>query len=121
MVVSVGARGRDLQSANGSYYGKAPAVIVDLKTAVGYVRSNKGRIPGGPDKIVPPALAREAPSPRCSELLRLMNPVYFIDQKNQNRGENYFLRVGTSDTDSAPIILSNLPRACTASVTTSTR
>ena len=52
MVVSVGARGRDLQSADGTYYGKAPAVIVDLKAAVRYLRSNKGRIPGDPDKIV---------------------------------------------------------------------
>ena len=42
------------------------------------------------------------------ELLRLMNPTYFIDQKNPNRAKNYFLRVGTSDTDTAPIILSNL-------------
>jgi acetyl esterase/lipase len=52
VVVSVGARGRDLQSADGTYYGKAPAVIVDLKAAVRYLRSNKGRIPGDPDKIV---------------------------------------------------------------------
>ena len=37
-----------------------------------------------------------------------MNPMYFIDQKNPNRAKNYFLRVGTSDTDTAPIILSNL-------------
>ena len=33
------------------------------------------------------------------ELLQLMNPMYFIDQKNPNRAKNYFLRVGTSDTD----------------------
>jgi hypothetical protein len=50
-----------------------------------------------------------------------MNPMYFIDQKNPNRAKNYFLRVGTSDTDTAPIILSNLAADCTASVTTSTR
>jgi hypothetical protein len=37
-----------------------------------------------------------------------MNPMYFIGQKNPNRAKNYFLRVGTSDTDTAPIILSNL-------------
>ena len=52
VVVSVGARGRDLQSSDGAYYGKAPAVIVDLKAAVRYLRSNKGRVPGDPDKIV---------------------------------------------------------------------
>ena len=30
------------------------------------------------------------------------------DQKNPNRAKNYFLRVGTSDTDTAPIFFSNL-------------
>lgn len=35
-----------------SYYGKAPAAIVDLKSAVRYVRYNKGRLPGNPDWIV---------------------------------------------------------------------
>lgn len=38
--------------SSSSYYGKAPAAIVDLKSAVRYVRYNKGRLPGNPDWIV---------------------------------------------------------------------
>ena len=52
VVVSPGARGRDNVTSSGRYYGKAPAAIVDLKAAVRYVRSNKGRIPGNTDRIV---------------------------------------------------------------------
>ncbi|WP_244190629.1 hypothetical protein [Streptomyces caeruleatus] len=52
VVVEPGARGRTLKNSAGEYYGVAPAAIVDLKAAVRYVRSNKGRIPGGVDRIV---------------------------------------------------------------------
>ncbi|MFI6441541.1 subtype B tannase [Streptomyces sp. NPDC050759] len=52
VVVEPGARGRGLKNSAGEYYGSAPAVIVDLKAAVRYVRSNKGRIPGNVDRIV---------------------------------------------------------------------
>jgi hypothetical protein len=46
VVVSPGCRGRDNKAADGIYYGKAPAAIVDLKAAVRYIRHNKGVIPG---------------------------------------------------------------------------
>jgi hypothetical protein len=52
VVVEPGARGRTLVDSDGTYYGTAPAAIVDLKAAVRYVRSNKGRIPGNTDRIV---------------------------------------------------------------------
>ncbi|MEU1478187.1 subtype B tannase [Streptomyces sp. NPDC005760] len=52
VVVEPGARGRGLKNSAGEYYGSAPAVIVDLKAAVRYLRSNKGRIPGDVDRIV---------------------------------------------------------------------
>ncbi|MDT7839278.1 subtype B tannase [Streptomyces justiciae] len=52
VVVEPGARGRTLKNSAGEYYGTAPAAIVDLKAAVRYVRSNKGRIPGDVDRIV---------------------------------------------------------------------
>jgi len=52
VVVSPGCRGRDNKAADGTYYGKAPAAIVDLKAAVRYIRHNKGVIPGNPDWIV---------------------------------------------------------------------
>ncbi|MFE6172832.1 subtype B tannase [Streptomyces sp. NPDC056464] len=52
VVVEPGARGRTLVDSSGTYYGVAPAAIVDLKAAVRYVRSNKGRIPGNVDRIV---------------------------------------------------------------------
>ncbi|WP_328721102.1 Tat pathway signal sequence domain protein [Streptomyces sp. NBC_00247] len=52
VVVEPGCRGRTLTDANGTYYGTAPAAIVDLKAAVRYVRSNQGRIPGDTRRIV---------------------------------------------------------------------
>jgi hypothetical protein len=52
VVVEPGARGRSLVDSSGTYYGVAPAAIVDLKAAVRYVRFNKGRIPGNTDRIV---------------------------------------------------------------------
>jgi len=52
VVIEPGARGRTLTDANGTYYGVAPAAIVDLKAAVRYVRHNAGRIPGNTDWIV---------------------------------------------------------------------
>jgi hypothetical protein len=52
VVVSPGCRGRDNKAADGTYYGKAPAAIVDLKAAVRYIRHNKGVIPGNPEKII---------------------------------------------------------------------
>ncbi|HTR91689.1 MAG TPA: subtype B tannase [Trebonia sp.] len=52
VVVEPGCRGRDQQWSNGRYYGKAPAMIVDLKAAIRYLRYNKGRIPGNTDWIV---------------------------------------------------------------------
>ncbi|MGW1716140.1 subtype B tannase [Streptomyces sp. NPDC002156] len=52
VVVEPGARGRTLVDSSGTYYGTAPAAIVDLKAAVRYLRFNKGRIPGDTDRIV---------------------------------------------------------------------
>ncbi|MEU9170680.1 subtype B tannase [Streptomyces sp. NPDC048420] len=52
VVVEPGARGRTLKNSAGEYYGTAPAAIVDLKAAVRYVKSNKGRIPGDVERIV---------------------------------------------------------------------
>ncbi|MGW3423393.1 subtype B tannase [Streptomyces phaeochromogenes] len=52
VVVEPGARGRTLVDSDGTYYGTAPAAIVDLKAAVRYLRANKGRIPGNTDRIV---------------------------------------------------------------------
>ncbi|MFD7474460.1 subtype B tannase [Streptomyces sp. NPDC059837] len=52
VVVEPGARGRTLVDSSGTYYGTAPAVIVDLKAAVRYVKFNKGRIPGDVNRIV---------------------------------------------------------------------
>lgn len=51
VVVSPGCRGRDNKAADGTYYGKAPAAIVDLKAAVRYIRHNKGILPGNVDQI----------------------------------------------------------------------
>jgi hypothetical protein len=52
VIVSPGCRGRDNRAADGTYYGKAPAAIVDLKAVVRYIRHNKGVMPGNADRIV---------------------------------------------------------------------
>lgn len=52
IVAMPGCRGRTLQDANGVYYGKAPAAIVDLKAAVRYLRFNDAVMPGDAEKIV---------------------------------------------------------------------
>ena len=52
VVVWPGCRGRDNQAADGTYYGKAPAAIVDLKAAVRYLRHNRGVVPGNVERIV---------------------------------------------------------------------
>lgn len=52
VVVVPGCRGRDNKSADGTYCGKAPAAIVDLKAAVRYIRHNKGILPGNVNWIV---------------------------------------------------------------------
>jgi BD-FAE len=52
VLVESGCRGRDNQATDGTYYGKAPAAIVDLKSAVRYIRHNKVAFPGNPDWII---------------------------------------------------------------------
>lgn len=52
VVVEPGVRGRDNVASDGTYYGKAPACIVDLKAAVRYLRFNRHRISGNTDWIV---------------------------------------------------------------------
>ncbi len=52
VVVEPGCRGRDNQAQDGTYYGKAPAAIVDLKSAIRYIRHNKGVMPGNTDWII---------------------------------------------------------------------
>ncbi len=52
VVVAPGCRGRDNKAADGTFYGKAPAAIVDLKAAVRYIRHNKGVLPGSTDRII---------------------------------------------------------------------
>ena len=52
VVVNPGARGRDNVNADGVYFGKAPAAIVDLKAAVRYLKANSGVVPGNTDRIV---------------------------------------------------------------------
>jgi hypothetical protein len=51
VVVTPGCRGRENRAADGTYYGKAPAAIVDLKAAIRYLRHNRGVVPGNVDWI----------------------------------------------------------------------
>jgi acetyl esterase/lipase len=52
VVVSPGCRGRDNRFPDGTYFGKAPAAIADLKAAVRYIRYNKGILPGNTEWII---------------------------------------------------------------------
>lgn len=52
VVVSAGARGRTTRAADGTWTGKAPAAIVDLKAAIRWVRHNAGSLPGNMDRII---------------------------------------------------------------------
>ena len=52
IVASPGARGRTNESEDGTYTGKAPAGIVDLKAAVRYLHYNDDAMPGTADKII---------------------------------------------------------------------
>lgn len=52
VVVSPGCRGRDNKASDGTYYGKAPAAIVDLKAAVRYIRHNDAVMPGNANWII---------------------------------------------------------------------
>ena len=48
----VGGQGGPAQEEAGELVGRAPAIAVDTKAAVRYLRHNKGLIPGDPEKII---------------------------------------------------------------------
>ena len=52
VVVSPSIRGRSLQAEDGKWTGKAPALIVDMKAVIRFIRSLDGRIPGNKDRII---------------------------------------------------------------------
>ncbi|NFO46428.1 alpha/beta hydrolase [Clostridium botulinum] len=52
VVASPGARGRTNESDDGTYYGKAPAGLVDLKAAVRYLHYNDNNMLGDANKII---------------------------------------------------------------------
>lgn len=53
VVASPAIRGRSTTDANGTYVGKAPALIVDYKAAVRYLRHNRKQLPAGDtEKII---------------------------------------------------------------------
>lgn len=52
IVASAGARGRTTQMKDGTYTGKAPAGIVDLKAAIRYLKLNDKKMPGDANKII---------------------------------------------------------------------
>jgi hypothetical protein len=52
VVAAPGTRGRTSRDSSGTYIGKAPAAIVDLKAAVRYLRYNDARMPGNAEHII---------------------------------------------------------------------
>ena len=47
-----GTRGRTSQDRDGTFIGKAPAAVVDLKAAIRYLRHHRNWIPGDTDRII---------------------------------------------------------------------
>jgi hypothetical protein len=87
IVVSPGCRGRDNMAADGTFYGKAPASIVDLKAAVRYIRHNKGVMPGNTDWIFSTGVSAGG---ALSALLGASG--------NNNMYEPYLKEIGAADT-----------------------
>lgn len=52
VVVSAGTRGRGIVDTKGDWAGKAPAVVVDAKAAIRYLRKNDTVMPGSAERIV---------------------------------------------------------------------
>ena len=52
IIVNAGTRSRGLIAADGTYPGHAPAVVVDAKAAIRYLKYNDKRMPGSANKIV---------------------------------------------------------------------
>lgn len=50
--VSVGVRGRQTKGEDGSYVGKAPALLVDTKAAIRFYRHNRAALPGDTERII---------------------------------------------------------------------
>ena len=50
--VTCGCSGRDSRDENGVLVGKAPSTLVDLKTAIRFLRHNRNAIPGNLEKII---------------------------------------------------------------------
>ena len=88
VVVSPGCRGRDNKAADGTYYGKAPAAIVDLKAAVRYIRHNKGIMPGNVDWIISTGVSAGG---ALSALLGTSG--------NSSLYDSYLKEIGAADTD----------------------
>ncbi|MFJ4620339.1 subtype B tannase [Streptomyces sp. NPDC088812] len=45
------------------------------------------------------------------ELLRLMNPMYYVEQRNRSRSKHWWIRLGTSDSDTSLTVSANLAAA----------
>jgi BD-FAE len=52
VVVSAGTRSRGAKAEDGSWAGKAPAVVVDAKAAIRYLRYNDAAMPGSAERIL---------------------------------------------------------------------
>jgi hypothetical protein len=52
VIVRAGTRSRGLTAADGTYPGHAPAVVVDAKAAIRYLKLNDEAMPGSADRIV---------------------------------------------------------------------
>lgn len=50
--VTCGCSGRESRDAEGRLVGKSPATLVDLKTAIRFLRHNRAVLPGDPERII---------------------------------------------------------------------
>jgi|WetSurMetagenome_2_1015567.scaffolds.fasta_scaffold27701_2 hypothetical protein len=88
VVVEPGCRGRDNRAENGTYYGKAPAAIVDLKAAVRYIRHNDDIMPGNANWIISTGVSAGG---ALSALLGASGNSHLYD--------SYFQEIGAADED----------------------
>ncbi|MFF5158471.1 hypothetical protein ACFY3N_19945 [Streptomyces sp. NPDC000348] len=115
VVVEPGARGRTLKDSEGEYYGTAPAgssdaMAGDINNEFGAgteqyrhftlysLRKEKG---------AGARLASDIP-----EKLRLVNPMYhLVDKPNPGRARHWWIRLGSSDSDTSLTVSANLAAA----------
>ena len=113
VVVSPGCRGRDNKAADGTWYGKAPAAIADLKAAVRYQPEPSlfGNPATGARHFTNFSLRQSTGNMNAEvegslkNLVSMMNAMYFIGQDNSDCAQHWWIRHGTSDNHTSQTVI----------------